>query len=227
MSTEYPFPVMPHEPRIQEITDDLQQLGLHPHHLTLAVDRIVNDPENSPCIRCATCDPYPCKLDAKLDAQKACIDRAVEYDNVKLKINAKVNKLITDDKGKQVTAVAVEIDGNTVEFTANTFILSAGSINSAALLLQSANEKHPDGLANSSGMVGRNLMLHNHSAIIAIADQPNPTKFQKTLGFNDFYFSSEDYNYPLGQIQMTGKSKWNRLAMFSPDSDFVGESNLC
>ena len=97
-------------------------------------------------------------------------------------------------------------------------MLSCGAINSAALLLKSANDKHPNGLANSSDMVGRNLMLHNHSALMAIADQPNPTIFQKTLGFNDFYFGSPEHDYPLGQIQMTGKSKWNRLALFSPDS---------
>ena len=93
-----------------------------------------------------------------------------------------------------------------------------GSINSAALLLKSKNEQHPDGLGNSSGMLGRNLMLHNHSSVVSIADKPNPTKFQKTLGFNDFYFGSPEHDYPLGQIQMTGKSKWNRLALFSPDS---------
>ena len=218
MSAEYPFPALPHEPRMQEVSDNLEQLGLHPHHLTLAVDRNVEDPENSPCIRCATCDPYPCKIDAKMDAQKACVDPALEYDNVELKINTKVTRLITDESGKKVTAVEVEIDGSTEQYTANTFVLSAGSINSAALLLKSKNEQHPDGLANSSGMVGRNLMLHNHSAIVAIADKPNPTAFQKTLGFNDFYFGSSDHDYPLGQIQMTGKSKWNRLDIFSPGS---------
>lgn len=218
LSTEYPFPPLPHEPRIQEVADDLQQLGLHPHHLTLAVDRDVANPDNSPCIRCATCDPYPCKLDAKLDAQKACVDPATRYDNVELKTNALVTRLITDDRGDKVTAVEVEIEGNKQQYTADTFILSAGAINSAALLLKSANEQHPNGLANSSGMVGRNLMLHNHSAIVAIADKPNLTAFQKTLGFNDFYFGSPEHDYPLGQIQMTGKSKWNRLAQFSPDS---------
>ena len=218
MSAEYPFPAMPHEPRMQEVADELQGLGLHPHHLTLAIDRNVEDPENSPCIRCDTCDPYPCKIDAKMDAQKACVDKAVEYDNVELKINAKVNKLITDDAGNKITGVEVELNGETVQFTADTFVLSAGSINSAALLLKSVSEQHPQGLANSSGLVGRNLMLHNHTAIFAIAGEPNPTKFQKTLGFNDFYFGNEDYDYPLGQIQMTGKSKWNRLAIFSPDS---------
>ncbi len=218
LSTEYPFPPLPHEPRIQEVADDLQQLGLHPHHLTLAVDRDVANPDNSPCIRCATCDPYPCQLDAKLDAQKACVDPATRYDNVELKTNALVTRLITDDRGDRVTAVEVEIEGNKEQYTADTFILSAGAINSAALLLKSANKQHPNGLANSSGMVGRNLMLHNHSAIVAIADQPNPTAFQKTLGFNDFYFGSPEHDYPLGQIQMTGKSKWNRLAQFSPDS---------
>ncbi|MEM8832637.1 MAG: GMC family oxidoreductase [Cyanobacteria bacterium P01_G01_bin.19] len=218
MSVEYPFPAMPHEPRLQEVADELAQQGLHPHHLTLAIDRNVEDPENSPCIRCATCDPYPCKIDAKMDAQKACVDRAVEYDNVDLKINAKVEKLIVDETGKRVRAVAVEIEGETIEFSADTVVISAGSINSAILLLKSKDEHHPQGLANSSGMVGRNLMLHNHSAIVAVADKPNPTKFQKTLGFNDFYFGSDDCTYPLGQIQMTGKSKWNRLADFSPDS---------
>lgn len=218
MSVEYPFPPLPHEPRIQEVADDLQQLGLHPHHLTLAVDRNVQDPENSPCIRCATCDPYPCKLDAKMDAQKACVDPAIKYDNVDLKINALVTKLVTDESGNRVKAVEVEIDDNQEKYTADTFILSGGAINSAALLLKSANEKHPDGLANSSGMVGRNLMLHNHSALVAIADKPNHTLFQKTLGFNDFYFGSQDHDYPLGQIQLTGKSKWNRLALFSPES---------
>lgn len=191
-------------------------MGLNPFHLTLAVDRNVEDPENSPCIRCATCDPYPCKIDAKLDAQKACIDPATAYDNVELKINALVTRLVTDDSGKQVKAVEVEINGNKERYTADTFVLSCGSINSVALLLKSANDKHPNGLANSSGMVGRNLMLHNHSALIAIADKPNPTAFQKTLGFNDFYFGSPDHNYPLGQVQLTGKSKWNRLAIFSP-----------
>ncbi len=218
LSAEYPFPPIPHEPRLQEVADNLEQLGLHPHHLTLAIDRDIKNPENSPCIRCATCDPYPCKLDAKMDAQKACVDRAVEYNNVELKINPQVTKLITDKTGKQIKAAAVLIDGNIKEYTADTFVLSAGAINSAALLLKSASDKHPNGFANSSGMVGRNLMLHNHTAITAIADKPNPTKFQKTLGFNDFYFGSEDYNYPLGQIQMTGKSKWNRLADFAGDS---------
>ena len=218
MSAEYPFPALPHEPRMQEVADDLGKLGLHPHHLTLAVDRNVEDPENSPCIRCDTCDPYPCKIDAKLDAQIACVDPATSYDNVEIKIDTLVTKLITDDSGKKVTSVEVEADGKQEQYTADTFVISCGSINSAALLLKSKNEHHPDGLGNSSGMLGRNLMLHNHSSIVAIAEKPNPVKFQKTLGFNDFYFGSPDHDYPLGQIQMTGKSKWNRLALFSPDN---------
>jgi choline dehydrogenase-like flavoprotein len=218
MSAEYPFPAVPHETRIQEVADDLEQLGLHPHHLTLAIDRNVEDPDHSPCILCDTCDPYPCKIDAKLDAQKACVDPATEYSNVELQINALVTRLITDESGKTVKAVEVEINGNQEQYTADIFILSCGSINSAALLLKSANDKHPNGLANSSDMVGRNLMLHNHSAVMAIADKPNHTAFQKTLGFNDFYFGSPEHDYPLGQVQMTGKSKWNRLALFTPDS---------
>jgi choline dehydrogenase-like flavoprotein len=224
MSADYPFPPMAHEPRIQAVADDLQQLGLNPYHLTLAIDRNVRNPHNSKCIRCETCDPYPCKIDAKLDAQTACVDPALTYDNVELKTYALVTRLITDDKGKEVKAVEVEIKGQRETYQADIIILAAGAINSAALLLKSANDNHPKGLANSSGQVGRNLMLHNHTALIAISDQPNPTIFQKTLGISDFYLGSPEYDYPLGQIQLTGKAKWHRLALFSPDS--VPQSTL-
>ena len=86
-----------------------------------------------------------------------------------------------------------------------TFVLSAGAINSAALLLRSANDKHPRGLANSSDVVGRHYMGHTNSVMMAISKCPNPTIFQKTLGVNDFYFGSKDFEYPMGHISFVGK----------------------
>ena len=97
-------------------------------------------------------------------------------------------------------------DGSPGTFTADIIVLSAGAILSAALLLKSANDTYPDGLANSSDMVGRNYMRHNNLALIAFSREPNPTVFQKTLALNDFYGPGEHWPYPMGHIQMLGKS---------------------
>jgi len=86
-------------------------------------------------------------------------------------------------------------------------VVSCGAVNSAKLLLMSANDKHPNGLANSSDQVGRNYMFHNSQAVLALSREPNPTMFQKTIGLNDFYFGMEGFEYPMGNIQMVGKSK--------------------
>ena len=85
-------------------------------------------------------------------------------------------------------------------------VVSAGAANSAKLLLASANDRHPNGLANGSGQVGRNYMFHNSVAVLAISKEPNPTMFQKTLGLNDFYFGMPGFDFPMGNIQMVGKS---------------------
>jgi choline dehydrogenase-like flavoprotein len=216
MSAEYPFPAMPHEPRIQAIADQLSQQGLHPLHLTLALNRRVSDSRNSACIRCDTCDPYPCLVDAKCDAQIACVDPALAYENVTLLTNAEVTRLLTSPQGDRIEQVEIQTYQGLETLSADIVVVSCGAINSAALLLRSANDQHPQGLANSSDQVGRNLMKHNHSALIAIAPTPNPTTFQKTLAIHDYYFKGPVQDYPLGQIQLTGKAKWQRLNKMAP-----------
>src|SRR5699024_3878184 len=116
-------------------------------------------------------------------------------------------RLVTDPTGRTVTGVETALDDGTTEtFTADIVVLSAGSILSAALLLASANDAHPGGLANSSDVVGRHYMRHNNVALLALSKDPNPTLFQKTLSINDFYGPSKDWDYPMGNIQMLGKS---------------------
>lgn len=216
-SAEYPFGPFHHEPRIQEVADQLRDRGLNPFHLTLALNRDEAHPEKHPCIRCNTCDPFPCLLNAKCDAQVACVDPALQHPNVELRTHTQVTQLKTNPAGTQITGVVAETkEDGWVEFSADLVVLSCGTVNSAALLLKSANDSHPQGLANSSGLVGRNLMLHNHSALIAVSEQPNPTLFQKTLGLNDFYFKGPQQDYPLGQVQLTGKADWHRLKHFAP-----------
>lgn len=213
---DYPYPPFPHEPRIAEVAQGLVKAGLHPFHLTLALDRNVEDPRHSACIRCNTCDPYPCLVDAKADAQVACVDKAIQHENVTLMLNALATKLITDAAGNRIQQVEVQVDGQTQYLSSDRVVVSCGAINTSRLLLASASDRHPQGLANSSGLVGRNLMFHNHSAIIAVAQKRNPTQFQKTLGVNDFYFKGPTSNYPLGSVQLTGKAKWERLRRFAP-----------
>jgi len=106
-----------------------------------------------------------------------------------------------------VTEVLVEHDGSTESYRAEIVVLACGAANTAKLLLRSHNEKHPNGLANGSDQVGRNYMFHASQAVLALSREENPTVFQKTLALNDFYFSGPDFEYPLGNIQMVGKSQ--------------------
>ncbi|MGN6380583.1 MAG: GMC oxidoreductase, partial [Gaiellales bacterium] len=126
---------------------------------------------------------------------------------VTLLTGATAEKLETGSDGKTVTGVVVGHNGSTETFSGDLIVLACGAANTARLLLSSANDKHPGGLANGSDQVGRNYMFHNSQAVLALSREENPTVFQKTLGLNDFYFSSPDHDYPLGNIQMVGKSQ--------------------
>ena len=204
-SAPYPWPAVSHEPRIQQLADDFAAGGLKPFHVPVGVMLDENNPHKSRCIRCNTCDGFPCLVSAKADAQVLCVDEAVKYPNVTLLTNSLVKRLETDATGREVNAVVVERNGCEECFIGNVVVVSCGAINSAALLLRSANEKHPRGLANSSDVVGRHYMGHTNSVLMAISKCPNPTVFQKTLGVNDFYFGSDDWPYPMGHISFVGK----------------------
>jgi choline dehydrogenase-like flavoprotein len=212
----YRYPALKHEPRIQQLHDDLMGRGLHPFPLPIGLLRDEAKPETTPCIRCNTCDGYPCLVNGKADAQVIGVEPALRQPGVTLLTGAKVTKLATDAAGRTVTGVHVERDGAQEVYSADLVVLSAGAINSAALLLRSASDKHPHGLANGSGVVGRHYMCHNNSAVLAVSRCENPTVFQKTLGLNDFYFGADDFDFPLGHIQMLGKSDLDQLRGDAP-----------
>ena len=205
-SAQYRYPPVSHEPRIQQLFEDLRRIGHQPFPMPIGIMLNEQDREKSRCIRCETCDGYPCLVDAKADAHVVCVRPALEYPNVTLLTHAFVKRLKTSPSAQEVTRVLVERDGTPEEYSADIVVVSCGAINSAALLLRSANDAHPNGLANNSGVVGRHYMCHNNSAFVAISKEPNPSRFQKTLGLNDFYLKSDDWDYPLGHIQMLGKS---------------------
>ncbi len=206
-SAPYPFPPVSHEPRIQEIVDGLKRAGCHPAYAPTGILLNEADMAVSRCIRCDTCDGFPCLVHAKADAEVIAVRPALQYPNVTLLTNAEVRRLETSPSGREVTKVVVDRNGQTEAFTGGIVVVACGAANSARLLLMSANDRHPRGLANGSDMVGRNYMFHNAIALVALSRRENPTIFQKTLSVNDYYFGAPDYEFPLGNIQMIGKSK--------------------
>jgi choline dehydrogenase-like flavoprotein len=215
-SGPFPYPAVSHEPRIQQLHDDFLKTGHHPFHLPVGVDMNESDPEAGRCVRCDRFDGFPCLTDGKADAHVLCVRPALQHDNVTLETHSKVIRLETDGSGHAISRVVVDRRGAEEVYTGDIVVVSCGAAESPALLLRSANDRHPNGLANSSDVVGRNYMAHINSGVIAISQTPNDTKFQKTLGVNDYYWGAPDSELPLGHIQMLGKSDRNILRAGAP-----------
>jgi len=206
-SAPYPYPAVSHEPRIQQLSDDLEAAGYRPFHAPCGIRLNEMNMPYSACVRCQNCDGFPCAVHGKSDAEVLGVRPALEHPNVTLLTKAHVVKLETDGGGDSVNAVVVERDGEIERFFGDVVVLACGAANTAKLLLLSASDAHPNGLANGSDQVGRNYMFHNSQAVLALSKDENPTIFQKTLGLNDFYFAGNGHDYPLGNLQMVGKSQ--------------------
>ena len=233
-SQPYPWPAVSHEPRIQQISEDLAKGGYQPFHAPCGILLDEASRARSECIRCAWCDGYPCLVHAKSDAEVIAVRPLLGRANVTLVTGAEVTRLETDGPGRAVTGVHVTRDGDHEVYTGDIVAVCAGAANSARLLLNSASDAHPAGLANGSDQVGRNYMFHNCLAVVALSKERNDTVFQKTLGINDFYLPTKDYQYPAGNIQMIGKSNAEamrgekpKLTKLSPEwtlSDVAGHA---
>ena len=210
-SKQYPWPAVSHEPRVKQIVEDMTAAGYHPFSAPCGILLDEAERPESACIRCNTCDGFPCLVHAKSDAEVIGVRPLLGLPNVTLLTGTEVQLLRTDPGGSSVTSLVVSRGGQTEEYSGDIVVLSAGAANSARVLLRSASDKHPAGLANGSDQVGRNYMFHNSNAVVAIDKEPNDTVFQKTLGLNDFYFAGDGRPWPLGNIQMIGKS--NAAAM--------------
>jgi choline dehydrogenase-like flavoprotein len=215
-SGAFPYPPLKHEPRIQHLFDDFIKCGHNPFPLPIGVRLGEDIPYPHAEYKMGLFDGFPDPTESKADAHVIAINPILNGNNVTLKINSYVEKLVTDSSGREVTEVHVDENGEKIIYSGNIVVVSGGAINSAALLLRSLNDKHPGGLANSSDMVGRNYMCHNNSAMLAVSKEPNPTLFGKTFAVNDYYFGSNDWDYPLGHIQMLGKSNAEMLKGDAP-----------
>ena len=240
-SKKYPYPALSNEPRMQSIENDVRKLGIHTFPIPLGLKCNETDLLASKCIRCDTCDGYPCLVHAKSDADINCIRQIVHLPNVTLMTNSRVTRLLTNSTGTAVTAVEIihsgsgktcssaftrteanapppSKSGHTATYTAGFFALCAGAVNSAVVLLASANDKHPTGLANRSDQVGRNFMYHQADALLAITTDRNEDSYTKTWGTNDFYFKDLDpsYPFPLGQVQPVGSFHFEMMRGDAP-----------
>jgi choline dehydrogenase-like flavoprotein len=195
----FPYPAVPHAPAMADIVEQLRGLGLHPSPLPLGL--------RDGCMLCNTCNSFACKVHAKSESDVCCIRPAMLRPTVTLWTNAFARRLITNPSGTRVQAVEVERHGQVLRVEAPVIVVSCGAVNSAALLLRSATTAHPNGLANSSGLVGRRYMAHLATMMQGFHPfRPNDTVFQKTVAINDFYHRGPDMDYPLGQIQSQGRT---------------------
>jgi choline dehydrogenase-like flavoprotein len=199
----YPFPPIPHAPGMAAIVERLREQGLHPSPLPLG---LINPGDADGCILCRTCNSFPCRIERKSDAEVCCVSSAVRCDNVTLLTRAQALRLVTDPSGRRVEAVEIDRDGQRIRVTADRFVVSCGAVNSAVLLLRSANDRHPKGLANSSGMIGTRYMAHLATMLQGVGSRVNDDDFQKTVAINDFYLRGPDTTFPLGQIQSQGRT---------------------
>jgi choline dehydrogenase-like flavoprotein len=200
-STPFPYPALEHEPYIADLAERLRAHGVHPSANAMGVDRR----DGGACIRCATCDGFPCRVDAKSDAETCGVDPAVASGHARLLTGMRVRRIVTDGGGRRVDHLVVQGRDGPATVTGGRFVLAAGAVNSAALLLASADGQHPAGLANGSGQVGRNFMMHNNAHIVAVdLGRRNDVVFQKTLSVNDWYHDGGD-GFPLGAMQLIGK----------------------
>lgn len=201
-SQPYPWPAIPHEAPIARVAKKFKKQGLKPFSLPQSVDWR----KGGRCVLCKTCDSYPCMVNAKGDADICAMRPAMKSTTVKLLTRTEVATVLTNDRGDRVESLQVRRDGHAFRVTAQKYVLSAGAVNTAALLLRSRTAARPEGVANRSGQVGRNYMAHVSSFVVGVRPgRAHHMQFQKTLGLNDWYLAGPGRPFPLGNIQGLGK----------------------
>lgn len=202
----FPYEPLPHESRIQKLNDDLAATGLNPFPIPMGM-RLNHEGEDvkTSLDLWPQFDGYPDPYEIKADSHIIGIRPALQYDNVTLKANSPVERLEVDESGRKISRVVVKNDADEIsEYSADIVIVAAGALGSALLFLRSESDQHPQGLANSTGLVGRNFMGHNNATLVAISKTLNDATFEKTLALADYYWGDDKFPYPMGLIQMMG-----------------------
>ena len=219
-SSPFPHPGVASDLPMQGLMERLRAQGLHPFPQQSAIRM----PPSGGCIRCGTCDGYPCQIDAKADAEISTLLPALATGRVTLRTGTTARRVLLSPDGREVTGIEVEHGGSVEVLTAKIYVLAASAINSAAILLRSATDAMPRGAANSSDQVGRNYMTHNNSAMMAVGLGKNATVFQKTVTMNDYYFGDDEFRWPMGCLMSLGKLRAGVMTAANPlVPNFVNE----
>ncbi|NRQ16209.1 FAD-dependent oxidoreductase [Ensifer sesbaniae] len=207
-TTPYPHGPVPDEPAIARARAELKAQGLNPATLPLGVDiGTWLAGGRTPW------DGFPNTGEGKRDAETASLASALKDPKVELITSAHVDTLEAGPGGR-IEAIHYTHRGEKKRLSPKLVILSAGAINSAAILLRSGDGK---GLANASDQVGRNFMNHNCSAMLAINPfRRNDSIYQKTLMLNDYYLTGGRDGLPLGNVQLLGKINGDILKANAP-----------
>lgn len=207
-ASPYPHGPVPDEPAIARARAELKAQGLNPATLPLGVDIDTwLSGGRTPW------DGFPNTGKGKKDAETASLAAALNDPNIELITSAHVDTLEAGPGGR-IETIHYTHRGEKKRLSPKLVILSAGAINSAAILLRSGNGK---GIANASDQVGRNFMNHNCSAMLAINPfKRNDSVYQKTLMLNDYYLTGGRDGLPLGNVQLLGKINGDILKANAP-----------
>jgi len=190
----------------RELAESLQRKGLHPYHLPLACEYVQS---------CAGCQGYLCASNCKHDGATACLVPALAEYDASLLTGCDVLRLESTER--RVTAVLAQWQGRECRLRGKIVVLAAGALFTPVLLLRSASSEKPAGLANESGLVGRNLMRHNVD-LYAVFTGAHPARSEnaKELALNDFYPTKE---CKLGSIQSFGAMLPARMLVENMEHD--------
>ena len=205
-TSEYPLPPLSFEPLIVDLEEKLRRLGLRPFPLPMGIKLPQDYSSVEAPVVLSNFDGFPDPTESKAGGYEMALRPALQRKNVTLLTGAFVERLDTDSSGRSVETVIAMVNGEKIHFTCDIVIVAAGAVNSAALLLRSSNHQHPNGLANSSDQLGRNLMLHHNGCLVAFTRKRNDCVFQKSLGLADYYHGEAYGQYPLGEIQLMGRN---------------------
>lgn len=208
-SAALPFPPLPHSAVVKPIVERLQASGT----TVSAIPRGLDYGPQGKCVLCPTCDGYYCQLDAKWDAENAVLRPAIRTGNVEILLHTHCQKILTNEEGTR--AIGVMINHSNIEYTVtgDHIVVAAGLPDSMMLLWQSRTAKHPTGLGNSTGNLGKHLGGHSVGIVFPIINWFGmPTNHTKTFSISNFYNGAPHWKFPMGIIQVAGQMPYWRLA---------------
>lgn len=224
-ATPFPYPPLPHHPIVAKLVERLERTGTK----VCAIPRGLDYRDGGACVLCSTCDAYYCQLDAKMDAEIAALRPALATGKVRLVTRTECLRLVTDSTGARVTSVVLRHAGATHVVDADTVVVCAGIPGSAALLRRSRTERHPAGLGNSGGALGRYMSGHSVGYIFPFVSWKNiPPIHSKTFAINAYHDHAPGWAYPAGIVQMAGQIPFWEMAspVIRPIAHFIGKHCL-